>query len=155
MNQGQQVIHANVFLFSYEQSKRKGKIFRKALKSLKGMAFYKIPTRFFPKRYHFGIIFATGFYFLFLNAMHFVSTKLYRFVKIGTNNSKTVAFRNFSGGFPLKTGKTAHPGYSWLCWLFKRLSRDCWDDIEAPHTGQRHLCPLPSWAVATCWSILS
>ena len=103
----------------------------------------------------FYVIFAAGFYFFFLNAMHFVSTKLYRFVKIGANNSETVAFRNFLGGFPLKTGKTAHPGYSWLCWLFKWLSRDCWDDIEAPHTGQRHLCPLPSWAVATCWSILS
>ena len=86
--------------------------------------------------------------------MHFVSTKWYRFIKIGKHNSETVAFRNFLG-FPLKTGKTAHPGYSWLCWVFKWLSRDCWDDIEAPHTGQRHLCPLPSWAVATCWSILS
>ena len=59
---------------------------------------YKIPTRFFPKRYRFGIIFAPGFYFLFLNAMRFVSTKQYRFVKTGKNNSETVAFQNFLGG---------------------------------------------------------
>ena len=74
---------------------------------------YKIPTRFFLKQYRFGIIFAAGFYFLFLNAMRFVSTKWYRFIKIGKNNSKTVAFQNFLGGFPLKTGKTAIQIENW------------------------------------------
>ena len=59
---------------------------------------YKIPTCFFPKRNRFGIIFAPGFYFLFLNAMHFVSMKWYRFIKIGENNFETVAFLNFLGG---------------------------------------------------------
>ena len=45
--------------------------------------------------------------------MHFVSTKRYRFVKIGENNSETVEFRNFLGGFPLKTGQTAIQIENW------------------------------------------
>ena len=48
----------------------------------------------------FYVIFAAGFDFFFLNAMRFVSTKLYRFVKIGANNSEMIVFRNSWGGAP-------------------------------------------------------